>query len=716
MIRKILLSTTLLVMPSVALAQSEAAEETDPDTIIVTGQVTNFGATKSETPILETARSVKVIDSEEFLEKGALTLDDTLNYTAGVVGDTFGFSTRGDFPRVRGLDVPEYLDNIQVLFGYYNNARSDIYMLEQVEVLKGPASVLYGQGSPGGILNTVSKRAGPDSLDREIVVDFGTHDRKQIATDLGLDLSGDGVWTGRIVALYRDSGTQLDYVNDDAIVVAPSLTFDNGDTAITVLANYTDRKSDTAHQFTPLSVSGCPSSNVTISEPNICSGLITEEVDPSLYVGDPGFNAYDTESFSVTLFAQHQFNDVLSYETTARYRDSEVDYKQTWIAFLGAGNPRTLADGTAIGRSWYDAPASSDQIAIDSRFRAKFETGAIQHELLAGMSYQNVNTLSEAAYLYALPTTFNLFNPDYSGAEIPTTAAFDAARGRSESETDALGFYINNQITFGNLVLNAGVRFDELKTGNGVTSQDDNATSLSFGALYKTAFGLNAYVSYAESFEAVVGVDVTTNETLKPQRGKQYEAGLKYQPPGSQTYITASYFDIEQSNLSNPNGLPNAASQQEGVAKIKGAEIEAQTKIGDFHLDAAFSILDTEDANGLRFPSVPEVQGSAWAAWRPSSGALEGFTLGGGVRYAEGNESSGTAFLAANGFAPTPVLIETDGYVVFDGVIGYDFDQFSLTLNARNIFNTEYYGTCLSRGDCFPGEGRTIVARAAFKF
>ncbi len=699
-----------------AAAQTEADEKSDQNIIVVTGQVTNFGATKSETPILETARSVTVIGSEEFLVKGALTLDDTLNYTAGVVGDTFGFSTRGDFPRVRGLDVPEYLDNIQVLFGFYNNARSDIYALEQVEVLKGPASVLYGQGSPGGILNTVSKRAGPDNLEREIVVDYGTNNRKQIASDLGFDLSGDGTFTGRVVALYRDSGTQLDFIDDDAIVVAPSLTFDNGNTAITLLANYTDRNSDTAHQFLPLSVSGCPSANVTISEPNICAGMITQEVDPSLYVGDPNFNTYDSESFSISLFAQHKFNDALSYETTARYRESQVDYKQAWVAFLGDGNPRVLADGTAIGRSWYDAPASSDQIAVDSRFRAKFATGGIKHELLAGMNFQNVNTLTEAAYLYALPTTFNLFNPDYSGVEIPAMALLDAARGRRESETDMLGFYINDQITVGNLVLNAGIRFDQLTTGNGTTSQDDSATSLSFGALYKTPFGLNVYVSYAESFEAVVGVDPTTNQPLKPQLGKQYEVGLKYQPPGTQTYVTASYFDIEQSNLSNPNGLPSAASQQEGIAKIKGFEIEAQAVIGDFRIDGAFSVLDTQDPDGVRFPSVPEIQGSAWAAWRPSSGSFKGFLLGAGIRYAEGNESSGTAFLAANDFAPTPVLIETDGYTVFDGVIGYDFDQVSLTLNARNIFNTEYYGTCLSRGDCFPGEGRTIVARAAFKF
>jgi len=693
----------------------EAADEGGAPNIVVTGAVSTFGATKSETPILETARSVSVVTNDEWRERGALTLDDTLNYTAGVVGDTFGFSTRGDFARVRGLNVPEYLDNIQVLFGFYNNARSDIFTLEQVEVLKGPASVLYGQGSPGGIINTVSKRAGPDKIGSEIYAEYGTFDRAQVSADIGVDLSGDGRITGRLVTLYRDAGTQVDFVNDDAFVVAPSLTFDDGRTVATVLANYTDRESDTAHQFLPLAATGCPSGDVTISEPNVCAGNIAQEVDPSLYVGDPNFNRYDTQSVSLTGFLQHQFNDVLGFEATARYRDNSADYRQTWVSFLGAGNPRILPDGTAIGRSWYDAPASSDQFAIDGRFRAQFETGPIEHEVLAGINYQTIDTLLEAAFL-GRPTSFNLLAPVYDGSEIPQQGEFDAARGRSVNEIDSTGYYINNQMVIGDLVLNAGVRFDDLETGNGTTSQDDSATSVSFGALYRTSIGLNPFVSYAESFQAVVGNDTVTDEPLLPQEGEQIEIGLKFQPPGTRTYVTAAYFDIEQSNLPNPAGLPNAPTQQEGVAKIDGFEIEAQTAIGDLYLDAAFSVLDTQDPDGVRFPSVPELQGSAWASWRPSSGALAGFVLGGGVRMAEGNESTGTAFLPVNDSAPTPVVVETDGYTVFDGLIGYDFDRYSITLNARNLFDTEFYGTCLARGDCFPGEVRTIQLRIGAQF
>jgi iron complex outermembrane receptor protein len=699
-----------------ALAQEGGEDAARLETVTVTGTVSNFGATKSDIPILETARSVTIIGEDEFLERGALTLDDTLNYSAGVVGDTFGFSTRGDFPRVRGLDVPEYLDNIQVLFGYYNNARSDIYTLEQVEVLKGPASVLYGQGSPGGILNTVSKKAGRENLEREIVLDYGTRDRVQASTDLGFDLSGNGNLTGRIVALYRDSDTQVDYVNDDAFVLAPSLTFESDLTRITALVNYTDRQSDTAGQFIPLSVSGCASGDVQISEANVCAATTGREVDSSLYVGDPNFNVYDTESLALTLFGEQKLNDVFSLEATARYRDSEADYKQTWVSFLGAGSPRTTADGTAFARSWYDSPASSEQFAIDARVRAKFDTGQITHEVLAGVNYQDVETLQQAASLYALPTSFNLFNPVYDGSEIPDASDFDAVRGRSESEIKTIGYYVNDQMTVGNFVLTAGARYDDVETGNGTTTQEDDATSFSLGGLYKTAIGLNPYISYAESFQPVVGTDAVTNETLKPQEGKQTEVGLKYQPVGTRTYVTAAYFDIEQSNLPNPDALPNAASQQEGVAKIKGFEIEGQTVVGDVYIDASYSILDTETADGDRFPSIPENQGSLWATWKPTGVSLKGFRFGGGVRYFGGNENTGTAFLAANGFAPTPVNIETDGATLVDALIGYDFETVSLTLNARNLLDTDYYGTCLARGDCFPGEGRTIVGRMAYRF
>lgn len=696
---------------------SGVAQQTpELETVIVTGKLSTFGATKSSIPILETARSVSIVPAEEFLERGALTLDDTLNYTAGVVGDTFGFSTRGDFPRVRGLDVPEFLDNIQVLFGFYNNARSDIYTLEQVEILKGPASVLYGQGSPGGLVNTVSKRAGRDNLEREVVLDYGNQSRLQAATDVGFKISADGNWTGRFVGVYRDSETQVDFVDDDVLVIAPSVTYQNDRSKITALVNYTDRQGDTAHQFLPLSVSACGNTGVQISEANVCAGSTGAEVPASRYVGEPQFNTYDTESLSVTLFAEHVLNDVVSFEATARYRDSEADYRQTWVSFLGAGTPTTAPDGSAIGRSWYDAPAESEQYAIDARALLQFDTGWLGHEVLVGVNYQDVSTRTEAAFLYALPTTFNVFNPSYGDDPVPTNAMFDVARGLAQSDTETVGLYINDQMTVGDFVFTAGLRFDDVEIDNGSVVQSDDAASLSVGALYKTEIGLNPYISYSESFQPIIGTDAITNTTLEPQEGEQWELGFKWQPNGTRTYVTAAYFEIEQSNLPNPADLPFAATQQEGIAEISGFEIEGQTVIGDLYIDANFSLLDTQDPDGVKFPSIPEEQGSVWVTWRPTSSTLNGFSFGTGARYAGDNQSNGTAFLPANGFAPTPVQVDTDGYTLVDALIGYDWRSTAFTLNLRNVFQEEYYGTCLARGDCFPGEERTIVARVTHRF
>ncbi|MEG3598782.1 MAG: TonB-dependent receptor plug domain-containing protein, partial [Pseudomonadota bacterium] len=195
--RAILATTTAtlaLAVSAPALAQDtqtadEVQQQTDEDLIVVTGALSEFGAVKSDTPIVEVARSISVETQEDFVMKGAQSLDDTLTYTAGVTAEPFGFSTRGDFVQVRGLDAPEYRDNLQYLFGFYNNTRQDLYTLEQVEVLKGPASVLYGSGAPGGILNVVTKRPHGTS-EGEIRVDYGSFDRKQIASDINIAIPG----------------------------------------------------------------------------------------------------------------------------------------------------------------------------------------------------------------------------------------------------------------------------------------------------------------------------------------------------------------------------------------------------------------------------------------------------------------------------------------------------------------------------------------------
>ncbi len=670
--------------------------------IVVTGRLSRFGATRSATPILETARSVSVIDEAEFRTRGALTIDDTLNFTAGVVGDTFGFSTRGDFPKVRGFNAAEYRDGQQVLFGFYNNTRSDVYMLEQVEVLKGPASVLYGKGTPGGIVNAISKLAQP-GVTNELLFDVGNHGRYQLSGDFNAALSDN--WYFRVVGVYRDSDTQVDFVTDDAAIVMPSITYRNDRTSITALVEVSDRNADTAHQFLPLTGTACVSGDVRIVPATVCANANGSVSEFSTYLGEPGFNRFDTESLLVSLLGTHEFNDVFSLEGVLRYKDGEADYRQTWLDFRGAGNPRVDANGDG-GRTFYHSDARSEQLAFDLRGRFEFSTGAFEHELFAGFVYQDVETDNDFLFLSS-QGTLNIFDPVYGGLPAAFTDGTPLFDGPA-SKTEDIGFYVNNQISIDSLRINLGLRLDDTETESRGNAQGDDETSFSVGLLYAFDTGLSPYASYAESFEPVIGVNSVTGGFLKPRLGEQIEIGLKYQPPGTRTYVTLAYFDVEESNLPNPSSLiTDPDLQQEGIGEVTGFELEAQTRIGEWYLEGNISVLDTESAEGVPFDSIPETQASAWAQYEPSQGSLEGFRFGLGVRYTDENESNAVA---------SGVRVVTDGYTVFDALLGYRTDPWDIAINFRNLGDEKYFGTCLARGDCFPGEERSVVARLTRRF
>ena len=710
--RAVTLGLAALMAPAVLAAETSGPDNAaapEMEEVLVSGSLTRFGATKSDTPIMELARSVSIETRQDLLDKGALNLADAYVYSAGVAGEQYGFATRGDWLAVRGLDVPEYRDSLQALFGSYNNTRPDIYTIEQVEILKGPASVLYGQGSPGGIVNVVSKTPRP-GLDNELVVEGGNFDRRQLAADLSGRLGDDDTWLYRIVGVYRDSDTQVDEVEDDAVVFAPSLRWQpTADTALTLLANIQRTDSDTGAQFHPVDGTLRPGPN-------------GQRIPWDAYTGEPGFNRYDTDSDSITLLAEHQINAVWSLESTARWTRGESDYRQAWAAFIGGDRYVYNADGSlykdgTVPRTFYLADNSSQQYAIDTRVRARFSTGGVDHHLLMGLQYQDVETDTDSAYLFALgfdPTTrrpdavlgdrfwINTLDPVPTG-QIPDRALIDQYfRDTPASTTEDLGFYINDHITFGPWNLTLGLRYDEVDTDTGSTRQSDDAVSGSVGLLYQSELGLAPYVSYAESFEPVVGTDNITGRALEPREGEQLEYGLKYQSPDGRVMLTLARFDTEISNLPNPNAQVNAGSQQEGVSEIEGTELEALFHLGDFRLELNASELDTRNPNGFTFASVPDTQASAWVSWRPT-GALEGFRAGAGVRYV-GESWDGTDTL------------RTPDYTLGDLMLGYALEHWDFSLNVRNLSDKEYQATCLARGDCFPGEARTVVGRVSYRF
>jgi iron complex outermembrane receptor protein len=699
-----------LLISALATAPLHAADAPQPpmEETLVFGTLSRFSALKSDTPIMESARSVSIITQQQIIDMGALTLDDTFTYSAGVYGETYGFATRGDWIKVRGLDVPQYQDSLQSLFGNYNNTRPHIYTLEQVEILKGPASVLFGAGSPGGIVNVISKRPREERM-HEVQLEVGNNERVQVALDSTGAIAGNDDWLYRMVALYLDTDTQVDHVDEETLVLAPSITWRPGDdTDITVLLNYTDTEGDVAAQFLPVYGTLLPAPN-------------GREIDSGAYLGDPDFNYYNTETKAVTLLASHRFNDVWSMEFTSRYTDGEADYQQAWPAFIGGDRYVYNDDGSLYGdgtvpRSWYGADSTSEQAAVDIRFRANFDTGPLEHAVLLGTQYQNVRLTEGGFYAFALgydstpgvqgPDNMtgdtywiNVFDPSYG--IVPPSAELNALYAKApDNKTEDIGIYASDEISLGNWRLTLGLRYDETEgEDKNVWDQEDDEISTSAGLLYQFDNGLAPYVSYAESFEPVIA-DNGRGEPLDPQEGEQVEVGIKYQPDNFPALVTLAWFDLEQSNLPDPQSLPGGYDQQSGVAKIDGIELEALAQLGDFTVELNVSHMDTEDPRGNRLASVPDTQASSWVTWRPA--ALDGFRAGAGVRYV-GESWDGMDKL------------ETPDYTLGDLMLGWEYRNWDFSFNVRNITDRSYYATCIARGDCFPGDERTLVGRVTYR-
>ncbi|WP_099867641.1 TonB-dependent siderophore receptor [Pararhizobium haloflavum] len=689
-LRRHALFTTCLV--PLALAPAAAQEATDLEVLTVEDQSVSAdqetGGPKGETivrqatigkgdrVIAETPRSVSVVSEQRLSDQGVDDISDALFYVPGVYSETFGPDTRVDSKYIRGVSAPHFLDGLPHNFGFYNNSRIDPYALTSVEVIKGPVGALYGGGALGGLVNLTSKMPQAETH-REAFVEIGTDQRKRTGIDVTGALDQNGTWLYRFTGAVQDAGTQIDTVDDNGFFVMPSLTWQpTDDTKLTVLGYYQKDDGEPTSRFIPIEGSLLPTDNGNF-------------VGYDTFVGERGFDTYDTEKASITALFEHRFNDVFSVDVAARYSDSNVEYDQIYPY------PWNVT-GDSVPRLLYSSRAYLDYFVSDARVNADFDTGALTHNAAVGLDYQNATTRNDSI---SIPNfdVFDLINPVY-GTPIPD---FERVAG-TDQKTDQTGIYAYDRISFDDrLFVSLGLRHDWY---NDAADTKTTAWSGNAGALYRFDNGIAPYVSYATGFTPVAAD--TSGFTYDPVEGRQIEAGVKYQPPGTPHLFTAAVFDILQTNRLQPNpnggpGLPD--SVQTGETTIRGIELEAQTRVNDFELLAGYTYLDTEDeTTGFQLASVPSHQASAWLTWRPQ-GQLEGWVFGGGVRYV------GDSLDGADNF-------ETPSYVLADALVGYETETWSAQLNVQNITDEDYLTTCLARGDCFYGQGRTVNFRLATRF
>ncbi len=701
-------------LPSVAADRSQtgsSAREDGIEVITVKSQrglisyVSASGA-KSDTPIIETPLSVSVLTEERIADLGALTVQDALGYVSGLYNGPYGLDTRGDWAQIRGVSPVQYLDGLKSLFGYYNNVRVPPYTLQQIEILKGPSSVLYGQGSIGGIVNLVSKKPEPVTSG-QLWAQLGNHSRKQLAGDITGALNDDASVQGRLIGLWRDSDTQTDYVPDNSVLLAPSLSWQATEaTKFTLLANYQQNESGSSTQFFPHQGTILPND--------------FGQIPSSRFVSEPGFDKYDTEQTAVTAIIEHDLSNDWQLRLASRYSDSHADYHTMY------GWPPVLQDDNrSIQRLSYVSSADSRSLTSDLQLHGNVQTGNIEHKLVAGVDYQHAYTDND--YIYGDGGLLDLYNPVYGLFPVQPGKA-DVADLPSATNYQTGVYLQNNMKIASKWLVSAAIRRDKATTNPQLdTAASQYATTGRLGFMYLLESGVSPYISFSESFEPLLGNDAY-GKAFVPKKGEQWEAGLKYQPRGTEHLLTAAVYEIKELNRTTSLSAAQAADPavtnpsgqvQDGEVTSKGVELEAQLAWHELDIYASYAYIDayvsqsnTLGEAGAALAAQPDHLASIWATWRPA--ALQHWQFGAGVRYV-GETSDGTAYVEQNGAVLNNPLI-TVSYTLVDAMIGYEVGRYNLSLQAQNITDKTVITSCLGRGDCFYGQRRAVSANLRYSF
>lgn len=668
-------------------ATAEAESATSP---VIGYRARNaMSATKTDTPLSETPQSLTIVPRDQITDQGATNVQDALNYAAGVRSDAYGIDSRTDSVQVRGGTPDEFLDGLRKNFDYYtSNARTDPYTLERIEVLRGPSAMLFGQGSTAGIVNMVSKRPLAETQ-REVGVQFGSWGRTQLQADLTGALTEDGQWLYRLIAVGRKADTQVDHVRDDRQLVAPSLTWrPNAATSLTLQALYQKDKSGSTSQFFPWE-------GMVLPNPN---GVLPTR----RFIGEPGYDRYDTERSTAGWLFEHRFNDQWAVRQNLRYTRNDVDYTGFY------GDAFTLAGGWAgdpenkrlYGRFWDASITKVNMLLADQNVEGRFQTGAVQHQVLTGFDYADYAMNKRAgvdypSYLGGGQPLIDAYAPVY-GQPFPTVPLVDAPKSTQRQ----YGVYLQDQMKFArNWIVLAGLRHDQVTNGlAGSEDEKSSATTKRFSLMYAADNGVSPYLSYGESFTPVAGLDAS-NQRFTPQRGEQWEVGIKYLPGDRPIQLTASVYDLREDKrlVLDPNGGTDYL--QAGSTRTRGVELEGKLTLArQWDLVGFYNYTDVDP----QLSQVPKNQAAVWAKYRFALAGLTGFSAGAGVRWM-------SAF--TDGAAP-----ETPSVTLLDLMLAYETAQWRLALNINNATDKSYNAVCLSRGDCWWGARRNAIASATYRF
>jgi iron complex outermembrane receptor protein len=689
-----------------ATAQTPSPENPAPQPeedieIVVTGQqdddyfVPNSStATRTDTPILDTPASIQVIPKQVLEDQQVIRLEEALRNATGVATSTNeGLGANIEIRGFTGAPLlvdgfRQYEDGVQALPETAN--------LERIEVLRGPASILYGEIQPGGVVNLVTKRPLSEPFyAAELQVGSRTLVRPRI--DFSGPLTADGNLLYRLNALvstqepFRDHNT-----NFRQVLVAPSLTWkisDRTDLTLNLDYSYNEQPSDYGR---------------------VASGDRVLRTPRDFITGEPDDNT-ETSILNVGYEFEHRFSDNWKLRNAFRYISTNRFLEFT---FPSSFDPTT----GIITRNFGGGDFKTDSYSLQTYGIGKFATGPVQHELLFGVDLNHTRRTEFGSLDFDNPLLLDISNPVYGATSRPNFRNVPPFVDQQVTQ-NRLGIYLQDRIDLlDNLSLLAGVRYDTVNQttrsnptafdpNSSEVEQNDDALTPRVGILYQPIPNLSLFASYSESFTPNVGTDFDGN-VLEPERGRGWEVGIKAELIDGKLLATLTYFDITKQNVATTDPVNPFFSIATAKQRSRGVEFDLSGQIlPGWNIIASYAYIDakvTEDNAipiGNRLAGIPEHSASLWTTYQIQNGDLQGLGFGIGFNFV--GERQGDL---DNTFS-------LDSYFLTNAAIFYRRNNWNFAVNFKNIGNVDYgSGTPIGNTRIGVGEPFTVIGSVSVKF
>jgi iron complex outermembrane receptor protein len=682
---------------AVTLGDADAVAEEEAIQVVVTGEQDEgynssnaSTATRTDTPLRDTPQSIQVVPQQVLEDRQPTNLVDALRSVPGISQANQSSTSIYEDPRIRGFDAGTDVLRDGTRIPYYTFNSFDSATVERIEVLRGPASVLYGQGSLGGIINIISKQPLSEPY-YSVEASAGNFNFYRGAIDFSGPLNDERTLLYRLNLAARTTESFVDFFDRQQFTVAPVVSWQISDrTDLRLSAEYINISGSYGQM-------GLPAAGTILPNPN-------GSIPLSRNLSEPSLDRDNVESLRIGYNLEHRFSD--NWQLRSIFEAGWVEQDRGIVFPIGLQSNQTLQRRINFNLT------RAEVFNVDNYAIGEFATGSVQHQLVLGFNYtrEEQEGIEPPGSRLNLPP-INIFNPVYNpilGTPFGTPFA-------GESTANTYGFYIQDLISMtDNLKLLLGGRFDIanqriVNTFGADGSAQQEVFSPRIGLVYQPIPAISLYANYGRSFRPIYNVYEDGTIPL-PERGTLYEVGVKADL-NNRISTTLAFYDQTRTNIRTEDPSDPLQTIQVGEQNSRGVEFNISGEIlpgwdiigGYAYTDARVS-RDNSFPIGNRINGIPEHSFNLWTTYRVQEGSLQGLGFGLGLFY-QGDRQGDLAN-----------TLELSSYFRTDAAIFYERDQFRAAVNFRNLFNVDYFESAFNVNRVFPGTPFEVQGTISWRF